>query len=89
MVEDAGLVAEIQARGWLVHDEEARLPGESPGNEDELALATADLRVTPLGQMPDTEGCQGLEGDRRVRFAGRREGTEAARPAPSAPRPER
>ena len=40
--QDAGLVAEVEAGGRLVHDDERRALRERPGDQGELALAAGD-----------------------------------------------
>ena len=47
---DFALVAEIEARGRLVEDDDARLLRQRPGDEGELPLAAGDQRVGPLGE---------------------------------------
>src|SRR5262249_26381810 len=61
--EHAYLVAEVEAGRGLVHDENGRLLSEGAGDEGELALTPADLRVGPLGQMLDAEASERLPGD--------------------------
>ena len=49
------LVAEIEARGRLVHDDQGRCLGERAGDQPELTLAAADPGVVGPGEIRDAE----------------------------------
>src|ERR1700722_8488655 len=57
------LVAEVEARGWLVEHDELRLLRQRAGEQHELPLAAGDHRVRPLPQMRDAEPLKRLHGD--------------------------
>ncbi len=74
LAQHADLIAEVQARGGLIHDEHAGLLREGARDERELALAPADLAVRTVGEMADAEQVQAAAAAARSA----REGTEKA-----------
>ena len=57
--QDHHLVAEIEARRRLVHDDGGGVLGQRAGHQHELALAAADAGVFRLGERADAEGVEG------------------------------
>src|SRR5579883_1841162 len=55
LAQDTHLIAEIERRGGLVHDQDARLLRQRAGDQHELALAAADLGIDALLEMLDAE----------------------------------
>ena len=80
------LIAEIEARGRLVHHQDRRFLRERARNQGELALAAGDAGVVVVLQLADAERGELFARDRLVRGAGAGERASAARCGPSARR---
>ena len=81
LAEHERLVAEVEARGRLVHDDQGRRLGERAGDQGELALAAADPRVVGIRQRRDPEHAQGGERRGVIGAAGASERAEMGGPA--------
>ena len=53
--EHADLVAEVEARGRLIHHQHFGLLSERPGDERELPLTAAHFRICPVDKIIDPE----------------------------------
>ena len=62
---DLGLVADIEVQAGLVEQQQGRVLGQGPGDEDPLPLAAAQLRKPLRSEAPDLGQAQGL-GDGRL-----------------------
>lgn len=67
-------VAEIQAGGGLVHEENFGLLGQGAGDEHQLLLAAGEVLKIPVGQGPDANLLQSVQGDGLLLGAGVCEG---------------
>ena len=74
----ADAIAEVEARGRLVHDDDARLLRQRAGDQDELALAAGDAGRSPL--------CASAAMPRLVELRAMRRASSAGRGAPNEPR---
>ena len=69
LAQHQGLVAEVEARGRLVHDQDRRLLRQRPGDQHELALAAGEPGVVGVGQILDVQSGQRGAGGREVGLA--------------------
>ena len=72
------LVAEIEARGRLVHHQDRRFLGERARDQRELALAAGDAGVVVLGEIRDAEHRELLVRDLLIRGPGLANGLRRA-----------
>src|SRR5579862_4046665 len=79
LVEDQRLVAEVEVRGGLVHEEVPRLAGERACDEGELALAAAHAVDRPLGERGDAKPREARQGELAIAFAGHGEDSAMGR----------
>ncbi len=69
LVHQLSLIAEVEAGGRLVQDNELRILRERTGEENELPLTARDHRVGPFGQVRDSEALECIRCGRTVAFA--------------------
>ena len=72
-IENPQLVAEIEARGWFVEDQDSRLLSQGAGDERELPFAAADPQPLAFGEVVDPERRDRLVGGVAIRARRRRE----------------
>ena len=81
LAQHQGLVAEVEARGRLVHDQDGRLLRKRPGDQHELALAAGEPRVVGVGQVLDVQSGQCGAGGLAIGLARLGEESEPRGPA--------
>jgi hypothetical protein len=54
-LQDQHLVAKVQVRGRFLEEQDAGLLRQRPGDERQLALASADLDVAPIPQVGNAQ----------------------------------